>query len=129
MSSYKNFCSLCLSVCVLCFCNHGNTPLYLNQMKLDLHKTFSISSVWSPKLINKLCGHARACIHAQRVKTCTRARQPETLRELACLHSYLRLHTSDLKIKKNGPSPGWSSQLINNVCGRARENAHATWAV
>ena len=43
---------------------------YLSQMKSDLHETFSVSSDWSPKLINNVCGRARAHVHAQHVKTC-----------------------------------------------------------
>ena len=47
-------------------------------MKSDLHETFSISSGWSPELINNDCGCARASVHAQRVKTCTQLGQFDT---------------------------------------------------
>ena len=70
--------SVCVFVCLSRFCYHGNTPLYLNQMKSDLHKTFSIISGWSPKLVNNVCGCACARVHAQRVKTCTQLGQFDT---------------------------------------------------
>ena len=70
--------SVCLCVCLLRFCYHGNTPLYLSQMKSDLHETFSMSSCWSSELINNVCERARARVHAQRAKTCMQLGQFDT---------------------------------------------------
>ena len=76
-----------LSVCLSRFCYHGNTPSYLSQMKSDLHETFSVSSHWSPKLINNVCGRAHARMHAQRVKTCTQLGQFDTPQFLSPINS------------------------------------------
>ena len=59
--------SVRLSVCPLRFFNGS----WLGQMKSKLHQTFSICQLWSPELIYNIRGHARARVHAQRVKTCT----------------------------------------------------------
>ena len=52
-----------------------NKHSYLSQMKSDLHKTFSICQDWSTVLINNVHGGAHACVHAQRVNTCTQLRE------------------------------------------------------
>ena len=44
--------SVCLSdVCLSRFVLPGNTPQYLIQIKSELHETFRISSLGSPKMI------------------------------------------------------------------------------
>ena len=44
---------------------------WLNQMTLDLHRTFTKWKVWSPELFQIVQASARACVHAQRMKSCT----------------------------------------------------------
>ena len=40
-------------------------------MKSKLPQTFTICQLWSPELIYNIQGHARARVHAHRVKSCT----------------------------------------------------------
>ena len=50
-----------------CFFNGS----WLGQIKSKLHQTFSICKVWSPNLFKIVWASPRACVHAQRVKSCT----------------------------------------------------------
>ena len=86
-----------------------NKHSYLSQMKSDLHKTFSVCRDWSPVLINNVHGGAHACVHAQRVNTCTQLREVNK-------HSYLSQMKSDLH-KTFSVCHDWSPVLINNVHG------------
>ena len=46
-------------------------PSYLGKMKSDIQETFSKYQDWSHELIYNVRRCAPACVHAQRVKTCT----------------------------------------------------------
>ncbi len=65
----------------------GNTPLYLCQMRSDLHKTFSVCQDWSPELIINVHGHAQACMYAQCMEMCMQFRAVIKPLYLCCMKS------------------------------------------
>ena len=55
---------MCVCVCVR-VSQLAQVAMYLNQMKSDLHETFSICQDWSPELIIIICWHAHTRMHTQ----------------------------------------------------------------
>ena len=74
INPYINLAVVCLLACLLVRPSRLVTFFngsWLFQIKSKLHQTFSICKVWSPKLFKIVWASPRACVHAQRVKSCT----------------------------------------------------------